>query len=248
MMMIMGKKMKKRVIVMGASSGMGHEVARLFMEKGWVVGVAARRTDRLMDLHADFVERIDVTDSGADGQLRDLINRMGGIDLYLHVAGIGKQNRMLKSDIEMSTVATNGLGFVRMIGEAYRYFSQKGSGHIACVSSIAGTKGLGPAPAYSATKALQNVYMQALEQQARARGLDISFTDIRPGFVDTDLLHDGHHYPFLISREKAACAIVKALEYHRHVCVVDGCWRIITALWRLVPAAVWRRMSLVKYR
>ena len=66
--------------------------------------------------------------------------------------------------------------------------ASSGIGHIAAITSIAGTKGLGPAPSYSATKAMQNVYLQALKQHARSRGLDIRFTDIRPGFVDTALL------------------------------------------------------------
>lgn len=243
----MEKNSARKAIVMGASSGMGHEVARLLIEKGWTVGVAARRTDRLQDLGAAFVAGIDVTDDGAARQLRSLIDRMGGIDLYLHVAGIGKQNPTLEPGTELATAQTNAVGFMRMVGEAYRWFAAQGHGHIACISSIAGTKGLGPAPAYSATKALQNVYMQALEQQARGRGLDIRFTDIRPGFVDTDLLRDGHRYPLLMSPLKAARDIVGAIEHRRHVSVIDGRWHVVTALWHLLPGWLWRRMRLVRY-
>jgi len=84
-----------------------------------------------------------------------------------------------------------------MIGCAYRYFANKGGGHIACITSIAGTKGLGPAPAYSATKAMQNTYLQALEQLAACKHHNIHFTDIRPGFVATPLLKDDK-YPLLM--------------------------------------------------
>ena len=82
-----------------------------------------------------------------------------GMDLFFYASGIGKQNRELKEDIELATLQTNGVGFTRMIGEAYRYFASHGGGHIAAITSIAGTKGLGPAPSYSATKAMQNVYL-----------------------------------------------------------------------------------------
>lgn len=230
-----------KAIIMGASSGMGHEVARLLINDGWTVGVAARRTERLSDLGAAFTERIDVTAEDADRQLRQFIDKMGGIDLYFHVAGIGKRNNTLQRDIELNTVKTNSLGFARMVGEAYRYFAEKGHGHIACISSIAGTKGLGPAPSYSATKAFQNNYIQALEQQAHSRHLDIMFTDIRPGFVDTDLIK-GSRYPMEMKPEKVAKAIVKAIVSNRHVKVIDWRWHALTTAWRILPACIWRHM------
>ena len=183
----------RRAIVVGASSGIGQEVAKLLMAEGWTVGVAARREDKLKALGATAVEQIDVTKENATERLQALISRLGGMDLFFYASGIGKQNRELEADIELATVETNGLGFTRMIGEAYRYFAQQGSGHIAAITSIAGTKGLGPAPSYSATKAMQNVYLQALEQQANTRGLKILFTDIRPGFVDTALRSGDFH-------------------------------------------------------
>ena len=142
-----------KAIIIGASSGIGLEVARLFIQRGWKVGVAARRLDLLQTIGAAEVEQIDVTHADATEKLQALINRLGGMDLFFYASGIGFQNRELAPDIELATVETNGLGFTRMIGCAYRYFAQQGRGHIAAISSIAGTKGLGPAPAYSATKA-----------------------------------------------------------------------------------------------
>ena len=168
----------KRAIVIGASSGIGKEVAKLLLQEGWTLGVAARRVELLQTIGAAEMAQLDVTADDATERLRDLIVRLGGMDLFFYASGIGKQNRELKEDIELATVTTNGLGFTRMIGEAYRYFAERGEGHIAAITSIAGTKGLGPAPSYSATKAMQNVYLQALEQQANARGLKIRFTDI----------------------------------------------------------------------
>ena len=239
----------KRVVIIGASSGMGLEVAKLLLAEGYALGVAARREDRLQaikQLAPDRVEvaAIDVTAEDATARLRELIGRLGGMDLFFYASGIGKQNRKLAPDIELNTVSTNGMGFTRMIGEAYRYFAEKGEGHIAAITSIAGTKGLGPAPSYSATKAMQNVYLQALEQQANARGLKIRFTDIRPGFVDTDLLAGDFHYPMMLKPEKVACQIVRAIHHKRHIKVIDWKYAIMTALWRRIPRPLWRHLKL----
>ena len=234
----------KRAIVVGSSSGIGREVAKLLIQQGWTVGVAARRIELLQDLGAAAVERIDVTTDHATEGLQRLIAKLGGMDLYFHVSGIGRQNRELTADIELATVQTNGVGFTRMIGEAYRYFAKQGSGHIAAITSIAGTKGLGPAPAYSATKAMQNVYLQALEQQARGRGLDIRFTDIRPGFVDTALLSGEFRYPMMLSPENVAREIVHAINHCQHIRIIDWRYRILTAFWRRIPRWLWRRIRL----
>ena len=220
---------EKRAIVVGASSGIGLEVAKTLMEQGWTVGVAARRTELLQNIGAAAIERIDVTTDEATEALQRLIGKLGGMDLFFYASGIGKQNRELTADIELATVQTNGMGFTRMIGEAYRYFAKQGSGHIAAITSIAGTKGLGPAPSYSATKAMQNVYLQALEQQARSRQLDIRFTDIRPGFVDTALLSGDFHYSMMLRPEKVAKEIVYAINHSKHIRVIDWRYRMLTA-------------------
>ncbi len=239
----------KRVIIIGASSGIGREVAKLLLAKGCHLGVAARREDRLealKQLAPDRVEvqAIDVTADDATSRLRGLIERLGGMDLFFYASGVGKQNRMLTEDIELNTVNTNALGFTRMIGEAYRYFAERGEGHIAVITSIAGTKGLGPAPSYSATKAMQNVYLQSLEQQANARKLNIRFTDIRPGFVDTDLLSGDFRYPMMLKPENVAQQIVKAIHHKRHIQVIDWRYAILTSLWRCLPRPLWRHLKL----
>lgn len=228
---------------------MGLEVAKLFLDRGCRVGVAARREDRLEALKQLAPDRVvtaalDVTADDADRRLRDLIEELGGMDLFFYSSGIGKQNRTLSPDIELNTINTNAMGFARMIGEAYRYFAEQGKGHIAAITSIAGTKGLGPAPAYSATKALQNVYLQSLEQQAHARGLKIQFTDIRPGFVNTDLLKGDFRYPMMLKPDKVARRIVSAILNKRHVVVIDWKYAILTALWRRLPRVLWRHLKL----
>ena len=234
----------KRAIVIGASSGIGLEVAKLLIEQDWTVGVAARRVELMQDIGAAAVERIDVTANEAAEALQRLVGKTGGMDLFFYASGIGKQNRELKEDIEMATMLTNGVGFTRMIGEAYRYFASHGGGHIAAITSIAGTNGLCPAPAYSATKAMQNVYLQALEQQALSRGLNIHFTDIRPGFVDTALLNGDFHYPMMLQPGEVAKEIVYAINHKKHIRIIDWKYRILTAFWRRIPRWLWRRFKL----
>lgn len=239
----------KKAIIVGASSGIGLEVARLLLADGWQLGVAARREEPLLALQQEAPERvevmkIDVTQPDADQRLLALIDRIGGMDLYFHASGIGKQNRTLEPDIELRTTETNALGFTRMIGAAYRYFADKGEGHIAAITSIAGTKGLGPAPSYSATKALQAIYLEALEQQASQRHLPIHFTDIRPGFVDTALLNDNFPYPMLMRPQAVARDIVCSIKKRRHVRVIDFRYRVLTFFWGLLPRCLWRRIRL----
>ena len=239
----------KRAIVMGASSGIGFEVAQVLLERGWQVGLAARRVELLAELESRFagqvsVARIDITTDEAASQLLELIGRMGGVDLYFHVSGVGWNNPQLDIDREMTTMNTNACGFTRMVDTAFGYMSENGGGHIAAITSIAGTKGLGPAPAYSATKALQNTYIQALEQLARSRDLNIRFTDIRPGFVDTDLIA-GSSYPMLMDKRKVALKAVDAALAGKHVTVIDWRYAVLTPLWRCVPRWVWRRINLL---
>ena len=239
----------KNAIIVGASSGIGMEVAKVLLSDGWQLGIAARREDKLLELKAMAPERIkvmtiDVTQSDAGERLLCLIDELGGMDLYFHASGIGRQNRNLEADIELRTMETNAVGFTRMIGTAYRYFAQRGEGHIAAITSIAGTKGLGPAPAYSATKALQATYLQALEQQSRQSGLRIRFTDIRPGFVDTALLNGDFKYPMLLQPAAVARDIVGSIYKRRHVRIIDLRYRILTFFWRLIPNWLWRRFKL----
>ena len=238
----------QKVIIIGASSGLGKEVAKLLIADGYTLGLAARRTQPLEELKALAPERvmvhaIDVTSDDAPQALNHLTDMIGGIDLFVYTAGVGFQNMELEPDIELKTVNTNALGFTRMIGATYRYMAAHGGGHIAAISSIAGTKGLGAAPSYSATKAMQNTYLQALEQQAHMRNLNIKFTDLRPGFVATPLLGDNPQYPMLLKTERVAKEIVTAIKHHHHVWVIDWRWRIATALWRRIPRCLWRHLK-----
>ncbi len=243
--------MQRRIVIMGATSGIGYHTARLFAEAGWRVGVAGRRMERLTELQQLYPEQIvaqsiDITAKDATTSLMSLVEQLGGMDIYLHISGIGKQNQSLAEQIELSTVTTNVEGFTRMVGEAYRYFATRGGGHIAVISSIAGTRGLGSAPAYSATKRFQNCYIDSLVQLSRMSKTKVTFTDIRPGFVATPLLSDGENYPMLMNVEYVAKRVYRAVSTHRRRVVIDWRYAILVALWRMIPQPIWERLTIVK--
>ena len=211
----------KRIVIMGATSGIGLETAKRCIAAGWRVGAAGRRSE----------------------ELERLIERLGGMDVYFHVAGVGSQNPQLDPTVELHTVRTNVEGFTRMTTAAYGYFAAHGGGRIAVVSSIAGTRGLGVAAAYSASKRFQNTYIDSLAQLARMQGSKIRFTDIRPGFVATALLRNAD-YPMLMRPEKVAETLFRALECGKRRIVIDHRYALLVRLWRLIPQGVWERLPI----
>lgn len=255
---------------MGATSGIGKEVARLLAANGYEVGIAGRREERLVQMAQATPgivahRQIDVTKEDAPTELHKLIEELGGMDLYFHSSGIGWENVSLDPDKELKTVETNAMGFVRMVSAAYNWFAeqradeakQRAEGdeqrasdkerkaRIACITSIARTRGLGAAPAYSATKRMQAHYLECLSQQARMRHLNIGITDIRPGFVATDLIA-GSHFPLQLKAEDVARTIVRAIERGSEVVTIDWRYRLLVAAWQLIPRWLWVRLTAIK--
>ena len=232
---------------MGATSGIGLEVVKVLASKGWQVGIAGRRDDVLQRVMTQVpqvvaAQSIDITRDDAPQQLQALIDRMGGIDLYFHSSGIGYQNPDLDADKELRTVETNAVGFTRMVDAVFSYFAQrpKHEGHLAVISSIARTKGLGAAPAYSATKRYVSHYLECLSQLCTIRHLrHIHIHDIRPGFVRTPLIADGNHYPMQLDPERVAQSIVRGIERNRPVITTDWRYRLLVAGWTLLPRWLW---------
>ena len=236
----------KKAIIIGATSGIGQEVAKCLLLEGWKIGVAGRRQSSLENLQRAApdqiqIQTLDVTQEDAGEKLNMLIDKVGGMDLFLLSSGIGFRNTNLNMEVELNTAYTNVEGFIRMVDTAFIYFRKSGGGHLAVISSIAGTKGPGVAPAYSATKRFQNTYIEALAQLARMQHLDIHFTDIRPGFVATDLLKSGK-YPMLMKADRVAQHIIKALREKRRVVVIDGRYRVLVFFWRMIPRWLWERL------
>ena len=234
---------------MGASSGIGLELTRKLASAGMKVGVAARSTARLKALKEEFpdcveYETVDVTRDDAPQLLGTLIARLGGMDTYVHVAGVGFSNEELDPAKELATLDINVTGFARMVGYAFRYFRDRceGRGHIVAVTSVAGTNGLGNLASYSASKCFDQCYLRALEQLCTLKKLNIKITDIRPGWVETPLLKEGQSYPLLMKAPYVAERMLRAMRRKRRVAVVDWRWNIIVGLWRLVPNRLWVKL------
>lgn len=235
---------------MGASSGIGYALAEAFASRGVKIGVAARHTEALHELSKRFqggieYASIDITHKDAPEKLEELADRLGGMDLYIHLSGIGYRNPELDPELEVNILKTNVCGFARMIASAYSYMRRHGiRGQITAVTSVAGTKGIGLMPAYSASKAMDSTYLTALSQLAETEESDITITDIRPGWVTTPLLNPNHRYPMQMEPEYVVPRILKAIASKRRVAVIDWRWNMLVGLWRIIPNALWTRMSI----
>lgn len=247
-----------RAVIIGATSGIGREVARSLAQRGVVLGIAGRRAERLEELVAEFgSERIftavmDVREESATEALDTLIRKVGAPNLLLYASGIGKQNPELNEEIECQTVLTNSLGMVRIVDHFLNYvkreprYNAKHKAHIAVITSVAGTMGMGSAPAYSATKSMQSSYLVALAQHARMEHMPAIFSDIRPGFVATEILNPEKRYPMLISVERAAEHILRGLRHRRRIITFDWRFKLLTLFWRLIPRCLWERITFVR--
>ena len=241
----------KSAVVMGATSGIGHEVALLLAQRGWKVGIAGRREEilsQMMKLQPGIVayEVIDVTSPQATEGLQRLITKLGQMELYFHSSGIGFQNPSLDAEKELPTIETNCLGMARLVGEAFRYFAShpEREAELAVISSIARTKGLGAAPAYSASKRFTSHYLECLCQLKSIRKLHhIHLTDIRPGFVRTPLIENSR-FPMQLDARDVAADIVRAIEQHKAVVTINWLYRLLVCCWQLIPRWLWIRMRI----
>lgn len=234
---------------MGASSGIGKALAELCIKEGYTLGLCARREQALKELknlapERILVKRIDICQANATELLSELIQEMGGLDIYVHSSGMGFQNPSLDESKDLQTIELNTLAFTKMTSWVFRYFEEQKSGHLVAISSIAGTRGLGAGASYSASKAYQATFLQALRQLTAIKRLkEVYITDIRPGFVATPLLKDDK-YLILMKADSVAEEILKSIKQRKTVRIIDWRYRLIVGLWRLIPRFLWERFPL----
>ncbi|MDE7025268.1 MAG: SDR family NAD(P)-dependent oxidoreductase [Paramuribaculum sp.] len=242
----------RKIVIVGASSGLGQRIAMDFARAGWRVGIAARREAPLQAIkdvypHNVAYSVIDVTKEDAPAKFLDLIETTGGMDILLFAAGVGFLDPELEDSRLDNTLQTNVVGFARIIAAAYKYYRgtpRFNPGQIAAITSVAGTRGIGVSAAYSSSKRFQQMFLDSLDQLSRQQHVNVRITDIRPGFIRTPLLKEGKPYPLLMSVDHAAPLIERAILRRKRVAVIDSRWAVVTGLWKLVPQCVWKRIAI----
>jgi short-subunit dehydrogenase len=228
----------KKAIVIGATSGIGRELAMLLAENNYQVGITGRRTELLESLKEEkpdsfYWRSFDITDIKATVEnLEALIAELGGLDLLVISSGIGDVNRDLDFEIEKQAIDLNVFGFTAICDWSFKYFEGQKHGHLTAITSIAGLRGSSLAPAYSATKSFQIKYLESLRLKAKGTKLPIYIADIRPGFVDTAMAK-GEGLFWVASPHKAALQIYKAIVRKRAVAYVTKRWKIVALIFKL---------------
>jgi short-subunit dehydrogenase len=236
----------KKVIIIGATSGIGKEMALQYAQKGHIIGVTGRRAMLLNEMKEKFPARIftscfDVRADNNIEHLKTLINEMNGVDIFIYNAGYGEPSLALNPEIERNVYEINVKGFVDLTAYMFNYFLQQGRGHIAATSSIASVKGLSTAPAYSASKAFMSNYMESLYMKAHRLKANIYITDIQPGFVKTKTVSNPRFWA--ATPQKAAVQIIAAIEAKKWRVYITKRWRLIAWLMKYVPSWIYHKIA-----
>ena len=236
----------KKALIIGASSGIGKELAKLLVNDGYNVAITGRRLEELEKIRQEnpdryCIRRQDVTQiADSEKVFASLVQELKTIDLIVYSSGMGEPNYDLDWNRELPTLETNVLGAVKIYGLAYNFFKKQGYGHLVGISSVAGVRGNRHVPAYFASKAFQSNYLESLWMKAKRSKASIYVTDIVPGFVDTKMAM-GDTFG-MASLEKATRQIYSAIKRKKKKAYITRRWQLIAAVLRFVPAGWIARM------
>jgi short-subunit dehydrogenase len=238
---------QKRVIIVGATSGIGRKIAELYLDGGYKVGITGRRESLLHEIKQQFsdlaeYESFDVRGSENITRIQSLIAKLGGLDLLIISAGGGDVSKELDWGIDKLTVDTNVNGFIEIANWAFNYFVKQDYGQLATISSIAAIRGGSHAPAYNASKAFQSNYFEGLAIKARRLKKNIAVTCIEPGFVATKMAKSDKLF-WVVPVEKAARQIIRAIEKRKRKVYISRRWWIIAKILKWVPYWIYRRIG-----
>jgi short-subunit dehydrogenase len=238
---------QQKVIIIGATSGIGKQLAILYAQNNWLVGITGRRTQLLDELCAAYPGKMmaatmDVTAPDATATLEQLILQMDGMDLLIYNSGFGDTSEQLNWNIEQQTTLTNVNGFVAITNFAYNWFLDKPAGHIAATSSIASIRGNSFAPAYSASKAYMSTYLEGLLIKIKKQKRNIYLTDIQPGFVDTKMAKANGRF-WVATPEKAAKQIFTAISKKRFRVYITRRWWLVAKIMKWLPDFIYHRIG-----
>ena len=237
----------KRIIIVGATSGIGRKMAELYAADGNIVGITGRRKELLDEIANEFPEKtktecFDVTGNENITRLSSLVQKIGGLDILIYSSGIGEPSKELDWQLDKLTVETNVNGFIEIANWAFNYFIKQGHGRMAVISSIAANRGNSWAPAYSASKAFQSNYFEALAIKAKRLKKEIGITCIEPGFVATKMAKGNKQF-WIVPLEKAARQMIAAIEKKKRKVYVSRRWWLVAKLMRLLPFWAYKKIG-----
>ena len=225
----------KKVLIIGASSGIGKELALAYAKQGCHVTITARRLEKLKEIslqHKNIhYDHLDITDFSQSEKLALLVK---DTDITIISAGIGELNPALQWETELSTLNTNVCGFAFAANVVFNYYKTCKKGHIVAISSLASLRGSDIAPAYNASKAFVSNYMDGLRKKAHKENLNICLSTVLPGLVDTQMAK-GEGLFWVESPEKIAREIMAGISKKKSVFVVSKKWNLIRLLLQILP-------------
>ncbi|MBH0781659.1 SDR family oxidoreductase [Nocardia bovistercoris] len=247
---------RTKILITGASAGLGAAMARDFAARGRDLALCARRVELLEELRAELlaahpgitvaVRALDVDDHAAVprvfGELRD---ELGDLDRVIVNAGIGKGAKIGtgRAEANLATAATNFVGALAQVEAAMAIFRERRAGHLVLVSSMSAVRGLpGKKAAYSASKAGLAALGEALAVETART--PIAVTTLLPGFIATDMSATSGATRLVAPLDKGVAAMVGAIEKERtRACVPAWPWRALDIVLPLLPGAVVARIS-----
>lgn len=248
--------MRRTILITGASSGIGAQLAREFAARGRDLALCARRLDRLEQLRDELlaahpgrivaVRRLDVTEPDDVGRVfEELCAELGSLDRVIVNAGDGSGRPLGTGSaaVNLRSLRTNVGGVLAQCEAAMEIFRRRGSGHLVVVSSVSAVRGM---PRNVTTYAAGKAFGAALAEGLRIElvGSPIVVTTILPGYVRTDLTAGLRRAPFIAPLDRAGRAVVAAIEREPATAVVPWWpWAPFSVAVRLLPRRVVRLMA-----
>jgi short-subunit dehydrogenase len=237
----------RKIIIVGATSGIGRKMAELYAGAGNIVGITGRRKELLDEIENMFPGKIktecfDVTGNENIERLTALIQKTRGLDILVYSSGFGELSKEMDWEIDKPTVDTNVYGFIQITNWAFNFFTRQGHGSMAVISSIAANRGNSWAPAYSASKAFQSNYFEALAIKAKKMKKNIGIICVEPGFVNTNMAK-GYKKFWVVPLDKAARQIISGIEKKKPKVYVSKRWWLVARLMRLTPFWLYQKIG-----
>ncbi len=246
---------RKTILITGASSGLGEEMARQFAALGHDLALCARRTDRLETLKKEIesahpgrrveVRALDVNDHDQVFEVfRAFAEDFGTLDRVVVNAGLGKGAPLGtgRFDANRDTAVTNFIGALAQTEAAMEIFRKQDHGHLVMVSSVSAMRGMPKTvTTYAATKA--GVAHLAEGVRAEVMGTRIKVSVIYPGYIRSEMNERVEHVPFIVSTEKGVTAMVGAIEKEKASARVPAWpWVPVGLALRHLPLPLARRL------